>query len=675
MFGAVGVEFLEGLLVGGREFFGRLGQQASGGFGGGVGLQREQFRVLTGDVEAESSDAVLSDGVMSHDHDELGAGRNGGGGEGEDRLTRDAVLGHIAADGPAGFVVVGLLRLTLAHRSRGQLGDAPAGLVVIRFCFRQRDVGGLAVGRKEADFEAAEYEVSVEGAAEALAWMGVVGQRFEAYRREQAGGERGFEHVGLLGGRGARDEPGAVVEALERGFLLGGHLLVGKGLPCHAFFGEGGALTFQPLGEELGLRGRDGLEGGVGGGERGARGVDLLLFFHGRKGKQGRGVATWSGRTAGADIDQHAGFVDGVEVGEELVELLLRNRVVFVVVAAAAVHREPHPGGTRGLDAVDDVLGEPFFDDATSLAVKAVVAVEGRGHDLVAVRFRQEVAGELFDREGVERLVAVEGFDDPVSIGPHRALGVALETVRVGVAGEVEPLYRHVLAVVRRSQQAVEGLGPGFRRTIGEESLQVGIGRRQAGQVEGGAAEQRGLGGIAVRLQSFGGEALDEESIDRVAAGGNRRDGRFDRNLESPVALILGAFLDPAFDQGDLIFRKHLVELRRRHVVVGVVGAQSLHHFAGVRFAGDDRGFAGLSAFAGSFERVEAQAALDLILVGAVAGVASVREDRSDVPVELHFLGGYGERPDEAGSGETKTGKAHGVSDVRQLRPPRVHSN
>ena len=120
-----------------------------------------------------------------------------------------------------------------------------------------------------------------------------------------------------------------------------------------------------------------------------------------------------------------------------------------MVVASAAVHRERHPGGTGGLDAIDDVFSEPFLDDAASLAVEAMVTIERRGHDLVAGGIREQVAGELFDRERIERLVVIEGFDDPVAVRPHHALRVALETVGVGVTGEVEPLHGHVFAVVR----------------------------------------------------------------------------------------------------------------------------------------------------------------------------------------------------------------------------------
>ena len=287
--------------------------------------------------------------------------------------------------------------------------------------------------------------------------------------------------------------------------------------------------------------------------------------------------------------------------------------------------------------------------------------MESRGHDLVAGRVRQEVAGQLFDREGIESLVVVEGLDHPVAVGPHRALRVALEAVRVGVTGEVEPLHRHVLAVVGGGEETVERLGPSVGGGVVQEGLQVGIRGWQAGQVERRAAQQGGFRGFAIRLESLGGEALGEEGVDRVTAGRDGRDGRLDRRLEGPVSLVFGALLDPTFDERDLILREHLVELGGRHVIVGVFREESLHHFALFRMSGQDGRLAGFAAFAGGVQGVQAQLALHLVLVRPVAGVAGVGEDRPDVAVELDAFG-RSNRGDEqeAGNGEKGAGKTHG---------------
>jgi hypothetical protein len=158
---------------------------------------------------------------------------------------------------------------------------------------------------------------------------------------------------------------------------------------------------------------------------------------------------------------------------------------------------------------------------------------------------------------------------------------------------------------------------------------------------------------------------LGEEGVDRVAAGRDGRHRGLDRRLEGPVALVLGTLLDPAFHERHLFLGEHLVELRGRHVFVRVVGAEPLHHLALFRMTGHDRRLAGFAAFAGGLERVEAELALDLVLVGTVAGVAGVGEDGPDVAIELHLLGGLrGSDEEGAGEGEKGTGKAHGACDV-----------
>ena len=73
-----------------------------------------------------------------------------------------------------------------------------------------------------------------------------------------------------------------------------------------------------------------------------------------------------------------------VEVGQDLVELLLRERVELVVVAAGATERQAEPDRRRRLDAVYRVLDEELVDDDAPLAVLAVVAVEGGGDALPA---------------------------------------------------------------------------------------------------------------------------------------------------------------------------------------------------------------------------------------------------------------------------------------------------
>ena len=63
-------------------------------------------------------------------------------------------------------------------------------------------------------------------------------------------------------------------------------------------------------------------------------------------------------------------------------------------------------------------------------------------------------------------------------------MAVDVIAVRVGVAGGIEPRHRHPLAVVRRLEQRVDPLLVRVRRLVGEERVDLGRRRRQAGQVE-----------------------------------------------------------------------------------------------------------------------------------------------------------------------------------------------
>ena len=123
-----------------------------------------------------------------------------------------------------------------------------------------------------------------------------------------------------------------------------------------------------------------------------------------------------------------------------------------------------------------------------------------------SVGFGQQVAGQLLDRELVERLVVVEGVDHPVAVGPDLAVVVDVDAVRVGVAGGVEPVAAAMLAPVRRSQQLIDVLLVSASGDLGSRRREPGPprrpGRRQAGQVEADAAGQRAAIGFGSRLQA-----------------------------------------------------------------------------------------------------------------------------------------------------------------------------
>ena len=78
-----------------------------------------------------------------------------------------------------------------------------------------------------------------------------------------------------------------------------------------------------------------------------------------------------------------------------------------------------------------------------------VEAVESRRDELVAARLGEEVTGQLVADEVVVAEVVVERADHPVAVGDIVPVEVLVHAVGVGEADQVEPVARHVLAVLR----------------------------------------------------------------------------------------------------------------------------------------------------------------------------------------------------------------------------------
>ena len=362
----------------------------------------------------------------------------------------------------------------------------------------------------------------------------------------------------------------------------------------------------------------------------------VSLLLGGRRHEQGDGVG---------DTAVFAVFVHVVEECEHPIVVLLADRIVFVVVAAGAFHRKSQEGGARSADAVGDVFDTVFLVDDAAFAIDDVVTVEGRGEALVGRRLRQQVPGELFGDEAIEGQVGVKGFDDVIAPAPHGTGGVVVEAVRVGIAGDVEPVLGEAFAESGRGEQAVGGSNEGqipAQGHVGLEGRDLGRRRRQARQVEGCATKPGGRRGRRGRHESLGFELRQHEAVKRLAGPGRVGDlghGRTFRRNEGPVLLVLGALGDPAADEFDLRRRDLAVGFGRRHLLVRIVREQSLEHLALFRFAGDDRRDAvvGLHGFIAD---VETEVRLTMLRVLAVAVEAVLRKDRPDVAVEADVFRG-----------------------------------
>ena len=262
-------------------------------------------------------------------------------------------------------------------------------------------------------------------------------------------------------------------------------------------------------------------------------------------------------------------FVGVVEQRHDGVIIRMQDRVVFVRMALGAVERESHPGGAGDADAVDHGVEAVFVRVGAAFLVEHRITMEARGDEVVGRGAGEEVSGELLDAELVVGQVGVEGLHDPVAVRPDGARAVFLETVGVGVAGEVEPATGPAFAVARRGEQAIDELFV----SIGGFVVNEGVGflrrRRHAGEVEGDAADEDVAVGLRRGLEAFLGESGADEGVDGMDA--SLRQGHLLRRGESPVGLILAAFGDPGAEYGLLLLGHRLLGLRRGHELVLVV--------------------------------------------------------------------------------------------------------
>ena len=319
----------------------------------------------------------------------------------------------------------------------------------------------------------------------------------------------------------------------------------------------------------------------------------------------GRGVLADQERVADDRVllrldDGREDAVQGIVVGGG-------NRVELVVVATGAGDGEAEEALGGGVDAfVDGVVGvlEALADGDEAERGEARV---------VLGQVRQAVGGELLDDELVVRLVGVEGVDDVIAVGPGSVEGldgaVTLEALGVGVTRGVEPVAGPAFAVVRRSEEAVDGalddggdgatglaLADGHRVTgLGEvilagEGVDLDAGGRQADQVVGKPAQQRfavrGGTGLEALLVQLG----EHEGVDLVLTPSRIAElGRHDHvahGLEGPMAAgLVGktgelgaagadrrrrAHLHPLLERGDLGVGELGARLARRHRKFGI---------------------------------------------------------------------------------------------------------
>ena len=252
------------------------------------------------------------------------------------------------------------------------------------------------------------------------------------------------------------------------------------------------------------------------------------------------------------DVAIHHALGGVVEERRHFIELALRDRVEFVVVARRAVHGQPEPDPGGRLGAVAGVQHGILVGNHAAFVGGDVAAVEAGGDPLFQRGVGQQVARQLLDRELVERQVAVEGTDHPVAIGPDFAIVVEVDAVRVGIASGVQPVAAAVFTPPLGLQQLVHELLVRVRRGVVHERFHEFRRRRQAGQVQAQSPGQRAAIGFGSRFQTVLLQLGQDKGVDRIADPGrllDRRQRRTHRRDVRPVRLVFGAGRHPALEQ------------------------------------------------------------------------------------------------------------------------------
>ena len=330
------------------------------------------------------------------------------------------------------------------------------------------------------------------------------------------------------------------------------------------------------------------------------------------------------------------------EKGRELVELFLRDRVELVIVTRGAAHREPQPHRARGLHSILGVHRGDFFDDGSAFVRRGVAAVEAGGDLLFHRGIRKQIPGELLDGETVEGEIAVESLDHPVAVGPHLAVVVDVNAVRVGVARCVEPVAGAMFTVARRGEQAVDQLFIGVAGLVAEEGLDVGSRGWQSGQIERKAADEPASVGFRRGLEAGCFKFRQNECVDRIPRPlfcSHARRGGTHGGLERPVFFPSRALLDPALEHALLLIGEVLLGEDRRHAHRVFVAGDALIEQAGACVAGRDDAASrahGKCALA----RIQPQSGHARIFVRPVTVEAVFREDGADLTLKVHRAGG-----------------------------------
>ncbi len=174
-----------------------------------------------------------------------------------------------------------------------------------------------------------------------------------------------------------------------------------------------------------------------------------------------------------------------------------------MVVTAAALEGESQKRRPHRIDAIGDISHAELFFDDTPFFILHMQSIEGGRQTLSFGGLRQQIPRQLPGQKLIERQVLIEGLNDPVAIRPDGSKAVHLIAMGIGVPGNIQPLDRHPLTIAWRIEQSIDQSFIGLRSVIREERINLGQGRREAGEIKRQPSYQCGPGGRRGWLQSL----------------------------------------------------------------------------------------------------------------------------------------------------------------------------
>ena len=213
-----------------------------------------------------------------------------------------------------------------------------------------------------------------------------------------------------------------------------------------------------------------------------------------------------------------------VEHGAESVVVDVGDGVIAMIVALGAANREPHEGGADDFDCVADSLVS-----RSGRIIAAPCSIGCHGEEAGGCQefnlFRCEIAGagackfiagELFKKEAIGRLILLKAADDIVTVAPGIVtFGVGVcGTFGVRISGGVEPVSAPAFSIMGRGEQVIDEVFPGFGRRVIDEGLDLFGSWGESDEIEVGAADERRAVGIGRESESEGLHFLHEQCVD-----------------------------------------------------------------------------------------------------------------------------------------------------------------